>query len=405
MSIEIECFYRLLPQMHSEGCDDEPEFHYNSFDIFVLETRLYPLIYKLLPNKNLQIYLMGKYDEGRNKMVLHLEIEELVYSTNPNIPNEKVTLTPYQTREIKKKIAEITSENVGYALIDINELYENSEKEYSKSWMYSVLPYVGLNTEYNPFIRSEGIYLTFNPLSDYLTAYRDVCDYILYKLDEFYHNGVVVLNDVLDNIFKETLIQNWKLEPLDVNENIQQLYQPTWTDFRFARNITDFMMEKISGDPYIRFNISDNYVVRHFIAKLFQENNKGLSIEGSVLKTVSTNIDEALNISALVEAGEGLAKGRVVIMMVPRLSYIYLFNDYAMKKYEDNKDILNTVSYMTNDKEPYTFSILLPENEYTPDEELRKEFYNFALDRLIETSKIVKLKNKSPHDIIEEEYK
>ena len=50
------------------------------------------------------------------------------------------------------------------------------------------------------------------------------------------------------------------------------------------------------------------------------------------------------------------------------------------------------------------FSCLLKLDDYTSPEILKERFRNYALDRLIEVSKVTKLKNMSPHDIIEKEY-
>ena len=139
--IEIECFYRLLPQLKAIGCEEEAAFHYSPYKIFVLETRLYPLIFSLYPDINLEIFLRGKYKEGRNKMVLHLELRKLITSEDPNIESEIVKINDENIKIIKSKIAQITSINPEYALIDVNELYQSSSKKYTLSYLKNVLSF------------------------------------------------------------------------------------------------------------------------------------------------------------------------------------------------------------------------------------------------------------------------
>lgn len=398
--IEIECFYRLLPQLESNGCEEEAAFHYSPYKIFVLETRLYPLIYSLYPNINLEIFLRGKYNEGRNKMVLHLELRDLEGSDDPFVESKVVKINDYNKRIIKSKIAEITSIDPQYALIDINELYQSGTKSYPLSYLKNVLPYVGLDSSFNPFIRPQGIYLSFNPQANYNDAYHEVCGYILQKVEQFYRDGVIVLNDIHNNKVKQKLIDSWKLERLDYESEVGILYQPTWRDNRFAENLVDFLMRKISGDPYIIFDLSHNLVKRHFICKKLQQRGYGLIVESSKLKVLSHNIDESLKIGAIITSSENIAEGRVLTMAANRMSYIYLYIEYSVKKYGN----VNVVSYGVNNlQNPYMFSLSLPQDEYAGYDDLRIQFKNYALERLVDVSKITKLKNMSPHDIIEAE--
>lgn len=399
--IELECFYRLLTQTHSLGCDEEGTFHYSPYRIFVLETRLYPLIFKLYPDKNLELTYTSMYNEKRNKMVLHLEIRELTDTRDPFIENKKFYISDDNLEIIKEKIGEITSVNEEYALIDLSRLYESSSKKFSKSYLESMLPYTGLDSGYNPFIRPEGIYLSFNPNADYNTAYKEVVGYILDRVEEYYERGVVVLNDVVDNKQKQNLILNWELERVDVSVKVGELYEPTWEDYRFARHITDFMLERVSGDPYIRFVLPDNLVKRHYIIQELQKASVELIVESSILKIPSDNVVKSQKIAAIIDYGSSKANGRVLVLGANRLSYIYLFFEYAQKKYGDR----SIVSYVTNNPEtPYIFSLSLPQDEYTNDDDLKEEFRNYSLQRLIEVSQITKLRKMSPHQIIEQEY-
>ena len=123
-------------------------------------------------------------------------------------------------------------------------------------------------------------------------------------------------------------------------------------------------------------------------------------VEGSYIKIKVENIDKARKIASLAEYGESKTNGRVVVLAANRMSEIYLFFEYA-DKFKKGESISYSVDSNEN---PYIFSCLLKDDDYMSLETLRERFRNYALDRLIEVSKVTKLKNMSPHDIIEKEY-
>ena len=392
--IEIECFYRNLPLIKYSGCTHEADYSFKPYDIFMLETRVYPYIYNLI-NEDIELYLKGVYDTDRDKIVLRLEFHTLVKTEDPYIVNPPYIVSEDKIVLIKKKIEEYTSKYINYALIDIKELYRSLTYIYPYSWYVSILPYIGITSEYNPFIKPEGIYLTFNPISDYKTAYYEVVKFISDRIEEFYQNGVIVIDN------GEELAKEWKLERVDTETILAKLYQPTWTDLRFASNPVDFLMGKISKDPYIKIKVSLNLVQRHFIAINLINDNYNFIFEGSMVKIKVNNIDDAQHASALVTSGIGLGVGRVLVLSANRLSWIYLFGEAVRSIL--GKDV-DHVSYKTSDVEaPYTFSVLIPININKSYTELQLEFRNYALTKIQEISKIKKFTNKSPHDLIEEE--
>ena len=89
----------------------------------------------------------------------------------------------------------------------------------------------------------------------------------------------------------------------------------------------------------------------------------------------------------------------LVVLASFRMSECYLFREYSEKYQKGESIIYEAEGY------PYIYSCLLKPDDHTSGEQLRERMRNYALDRLIEVSKITKLKNMSPHDIIENEYK
>ena len=415
-------FFKLIQQEHVLGADEQSETdcRFTPYQIFVLETRLYPLIYRMFPDRNLEIYLKSEYNRLTNRMDIYLTIKELLNTSDPYLENSLLELTPLEIEKIQKKIDEINSYEINYALIDSKELYDSMNHfvdrkhiknttftlatdipKISFTYFQKMLEYTGLDSGFNPFIRPEGIYLTFNPISDYKPAYYEVSKFLIDKIVEFYVNGVVILDDIIDSKVKEEFIKAWKLKAYDEEEKIHRIYYPDWQDARFARNPVDFLTRKIEGDTFIRIPVSDNFVKRHGIAKAFQKENKGILFEGSYLKIQVNGLEEAQKYASLKVAAEATSYGKVLTISASRLSEIYLYFDYVEKKYGKGKSV---TYYLNNIENPYMFSVMLPEDEYDNLDEIRKQFREFVLNRLVDVSKVTKLKNMSPHDIIIQEY-
>ncbi|GAH10274.1 unnamed protein product, partial [marine sediment metagenome] len=175
------------------------------------------------------------------------------------------------------------------------------------------------------------------------------------------------------------------------------LFQPMWKDLRFAENQVDFLIRKIKGDSYIRVLLPSNLVKRHFI---FKKLETPFIIEGSYIKVKADNISEAQNIATLITSQISKSEGRVVTLSAFRMSEIYLFMEYA-DKFEKGEYVSYSVS---NNENPLMFSLLLKKDDYTSTDDLREKIRNYTNKRLVEVSKISKLKNMSPHEIIEKEY-
>ena len=380
-------YYRTMPKLEPLGCNEEAKFKFRNYDIFMIETRVYPYIYELI-GKDVEIIFRGIHQ--KDKMMIYMEFKSIVNTADPYIMNPPLLLSNDIIQKIKNKINKVTSEYIDSCLIDINQLYMSGSKKYSFSWMQSVLPYVPLTSEYNPFIRPEGIYLEFNPLSDYITAYREVTIHISKTLEDYYNKGIVYGG--------QKIADDWKLVRVDTEEALPGLYQPVWVDNRFAKDIVNFLLLKISGDPYVRYPLPDNLVNRHFIIKTLQNNDIDSIIEGSMLKVSSNTLSKAQKIASLITYGLSLSSGKVLILSVDRMSWIHLFKQISneLKLYD------HVVYEQSSIEDKYIFSCIIPETYSV--EALMDVFRTKSLTRLIDLSKIKKTRNISPHDLIEKEF-
>ena len=382
-------FYRLLQEKAGEIIEEpDVDCRYTPYAMFVMETRLFPLIYDLL-GEDVNIFVQSDYNKEKNRMDVYLKFAKFQPLDEQGEDKEiLISMSDEKKKIIEKKLYEIQSQNIHYALIDVKELYKSKNVRYPFDWFRSVLEYtVGNEYDiYNPFIRPEGIYLNFDPNSDYKVDYFEICQDILKKIEIFYESGVIVLDE------KDELIEKWKL----ISSSDKRLYAPNWTDKRFANNIVDFLLERVQGEKFISFDVSVNLVKRHGIISKLQGEKYNPFIETGRVKVECDNFDDAIRIAELVDSGFATTYGRVSIFPVARMSEVYLYSEYCYKN-----SIGDYVAYFAEGG--ILFSVLLKDQESDADI-LRKNLKDYSVSRLTEVSKISKLKSMSPHDAIEQEY-
>ena len=198
-------YYRGLTSTHVSGCDELTTSTYRPYDLFCLGTRLYPSVYRMF-GRDVEIIFRSIHQNDR--MELKIDIVEIMVITNSEpVKNPSVDMSNEQFKILSGIVNRIVSEHSGYCLIDKYELYMSSRKDYPKSWFYAVGGYINLLGEYNHFIRPDGIYLTFDPLSNYKNGYNDVVKNLLDTIDKYYKNGVVY--------GAGNIAEKWNLEKLD----------------------------------------------------------------------------------------------------------------------------------------------------------------------------------------------
>lgn len=347
-------YYRTFTVVPNIGTGTESTFKYNSYNLFCLETRLYPYIYKLLNRRDVIIYFKGIEED--NRMNLKILLSER---------DNKITLSDKHMENIQEKINEITSVNEDYCLIDKDELYYSLGSKINQGWYNQILQYVNFNTEYNPFIKPEGIYLAINPESDFNTAYNEVCNKIVKQIDDLYENGAV--------LHAESIKDDWLLETIDINEMNTEIYQPMWKDYRFAPNLVDFLLEKIRKNPYISIKIPDNLVKRHFISFNLSNLGKEVIFENTEVKIKVDNLDEAQRVASLVDQGIKTGYGRVITFQMKTVDDVLLMIQVAKKQLNDPEC---TGYRISNPNEPYIFSCLLNEEDRNVSNTVRIKLFN-----------------------------
>ncbi len=338
-------YYRTLTPINAIGYDEEPDFNYGPYNIFCMETRLYPTVYKLFGR---DVMINFETVHQNHRMDLKIRLVRITNSYTSVVSNQDVEISNDQRIILDNSIKKIVAKDPEYCLIDRNELYIVGKGSYPKSWYNEVLGYIKLTDDYIPYITEDGIYLTFNPFSDFKTAYNQIVGILLDKLEEYYRTGVVY--------GASNIAYNWKLERIDVDEVDPKLYRATWKDKRFAPELVEFLQSKINGDPYIRINVSSNLVARHYIASALRSEGISMVFSGNRVKIPVKDLDEAQYITSLVLSSQSMSDGKVVTYATNRVSWIYLYIEAANILLNNP----NTAGYQIDDPEkPFIFSCLI----------------------------------------------
>jgi len=279
-------------------------------------------------------------------MVLMVSFEEIV----PKKPNSPVKLTPEQFGTITTFVNQALTTFPDHCLLSHTGF--TSSIDYNVlplSWIVSVLPYVRVSNIYNPFITSDGIYIAFNPMSDYMDAFQNILITTLDTLKEFYKKGVVTgANNIADL---------WSLKQLSHDEIIKEAFYPDWIDNRFAFNPVDFLLSRITGDTSIRIKISKNLVYRHALANVLIGIDYHFETDSIVF--TANNLFECQRIASLIDSVSTNVQGYIVTFSMAAPFWAKIYETAISILYNVKISDPSMILYSTdNISHPYTFSIL-----------------------------------------------
>ena len=439
--------YRLLPEnnfleIDMNECMQNPYMQnpcmQNPYRIFVLETRLYPLIYKMF--NNISIYPKSKYNVVKNRLDIYLRIvhnEPAIYELTNETDDIEIEMSHQEREIIQNKINEIYTVHVNYALISIDELYSISSKKFPISYLENMIEYTfndfssltsnnlkNLNNSNNSkntnnskplnnlnknsfldnqrivanldaFVQAEGVYIRFDSKTDYKSYYRNICEMILKNTDYFYETGIIKTSDknlvaawnlsnIVTDTVKDSVIDNVKdsvidnvIDNVNVNENVNKLYYPNWTNRIYCSNKTDFLYERIYGDNFLYFNMS-NRLSFHLVISALQKNSFNAYICNNQLKVECDNYTQAEKISEFIY---NIDSGYVFTIITQNLNEIYLFLSYSKSKFPNSDAI-----YYIDDSD-YVFSCKFNDSLLDFDK-LSSDFKNYATQKLLYSTQL-----------------
>jgi len=335
MSI-ITPYFRTLIDRSGLQCGEEPDFNYNSYDLFCLRTKVEPYLKELLNSK---VYIIFKSILIGNKMVM---------TVIPMEGTEIITLSSDLIKKIRDYINSITgNKNQSCLVYDItNTVIAYDGTKIPNYWIKSVLPYVDISSSFNPFINEIGIYVDLSKDVDYIITYNEIQMNIIEQLKQMYENGYVTN--------AKSIASLWNLVTLDDKEII---YLPQWKDNRFAKNLAEFLLSRLRGDKFIHIFIGDNKVKRHYIALSLSNNRFNFKFNEAYVEVEVNDLDNARLASALIFNAVHNAVGKVALISFNRPSLISLYQ-WASKQLDSR---LNCISYSVLDSScSFIYSCLIP---------------------------------------------
>lgn len=336
-------WYRFAIPSINIACLHEPDSNYTPYMIFCLRTRISETISSVLGNDSILTFTSTYANE---KMQLNLvinrytnnltEVESNIGFTDPNSdPNSEpysennfnnpnlnstyqiMSCSPEQRKIIENKINEILT-NYPEACLLMNwnlQIYSESGQTIPKEWIQQILPFVDLDSKYQPFYTNDGYHIilsdwdqlqrgiddtnTSQPsdiVKSYLQMYSTLYMKVVNTIKKMYDDGYVLI--ISPNT---TLLQDWSLIPVD-EDGI--LYKPNWKDTRITRNLVEFITNLIQNQNTIRLHIGRDDTQRHFIAKILTSNSIQFSFMGSYIKIQAINISHVKRVCTLIDSAK-----------------------------------------------------------------------------------------------------
>jgi hypothetical protein len=199
--------------------------------------------------------------------------------------------------EAQEKLNEIVSQRPNFCII-YSSLLQNAHPAF---WAREMLPFVdAVSPVFNPFVLDDDLYLDLSQEPDYFETYDGILRDIKRLLHERWSTGCVT--------FASSIAEDWSLVPID-EDNI--LYQATWNDDRFARDLVPFLLSRLAGSKELRIKIRPSLPMMHNVASVLSSTEKSFYFimdeekkmldPGAYLVTFVNNLDEAHEVTNLVE--------------------------------------------------------------------------------------------------------
>lgn len=336
----ITPYYRTVVDRKPNECSEEGDYNYTPYNLFCLKTRLYPFMIQYV-GSNVDIEMPTTLIN--NKMFITIVP---VIGTRPiDISNDiRIKLIQY--------LDEITGTDKDSCLLfsTLNRTTTLSGNLIPVTWMNTILPYISLPENINPFIDQYGIYGDLSKLTEkeYSIVYNQLVSQIIDQIRTMYRLGYIT--------YAGSISEDWALEPVDTDSI---LYRPLWNDDRFASDLVSFLQSRIRGVRTISLRVGNNNVNKHFVALALNKYNYEFTVSnGDIIVTVD-NLDHARIVSSLVYSSKSKSLGKVIVASLTKPSNI----SYYSAAVDQILGIRQCVQYRIHSSpRPYVYSCLVPFN-------------------------------------------
>ena len=219
-------YYRELGEEFVNGYANFPRSNFDRYDLFALQTKLYPRLYSMSPSYTF------KFVSYQHEGVMRYTVELL------DVP-DFIPLTKDDARRVQQMVDHAIGQNSEYCLLfSANVPVQKDGIMLSQGWIDSVLPYIDI-IKVPSYVDDGAIFVSLDPNGDYQAEWDVLYQGVIDSLFTMYHDGVVAAHPLLNR----DIIDNWKLQPYEDTETKDEttLYTPLWRDSRFAPNLIDFI--------------------------------------------------------------------------------------------------------------------------------------------------------------------
>ena len=352
--IETPYFKPIIPTVYNESTN-LPTLNYTPYDLFKIKTKTFN---KIIDYIGSDVNIMFTSEFKDSKMLIVIRLEKI------SINSPQILLTQEQYNTIKSWVDDSISYYPDHVLITYDGINKSIYDEpVSNTWIKSVIPYVKIPIEYNPFILDEGIYVMLD--EDYDVKYQNIVMSIIDQLKYFYNNGYIT--------GAKNIADAWNLYIADYDEEIPNLYYAPWKDYRFAPNIINFLTQRLTGDDVISMKIDHNDVIRHNIAFYALKNNVQFYFSHDSINFKSSSYQETQKIISSIY--DTHLSGLIIKFRLSRPSLLKVYQKALQDIYNDS----NFIWYATdNPSRPIIVSCLFDINVSIDSERLKinKQVFN-----------------------------
>lgn len=322
-------YYNTKVDISYTKCGNMSSSNYQPYNLFCLITQL-------------ETFLA---ERGRPQSLSCISVEE---NSRMELKVKTTLSDPSEISQAQAELDDIINNRPLFSLLFSVRL----NQKYPQSWLRTILPFLPLPSDFNPFIYRNNLYVNLALSDNFLVLYKVLLIQLEKTLAEWYDEGYVVN--------AEEIGKSWNLiclhdkDPFQLEIENTSLYRPSWQDKRFAPQAVEFLLSRLRGEKEIVFTLLPSYPVLHSVALLLEEKKIHFTFilgEESWRKprliTQVENLEEAVYVANLIEEASYNMVGEVEIKR------------FSSKEDAQREKGVNSVIYNTlGELEPYVLSKL-----------------------------------------------
>lgn len=217
--------------------------NYTPYQLFCLKSRLMPYLIQKYGDVSAQF--ISVYEDPGSTLSGSFTTLSVHITRN----SDPIPLSENNRKEIQTWVNYIAGSTPFYALIlDYKIPLYIKGKLIDSLWLKSILPYLIIPDDINPFIENGKLHGTFAHLDDYNLGYNTLLDDLINQIEDMYLGGYIVS--------AESIAIDWELVPVSDDG---KLYKPNWSDWNIP-DMVRFLERKILEEQELIYH-QDRYAI------------------------------------------------------------------------------------------------------------------------------------------------